>query len=287
MFSFKDNGFPPLPFLALPNLCRVGNNVGNPDSNIMKPFHIKKFDVCRGPGTSNVCVRNVNVGYNRSTLASHNHNFNFIVQHASVSSCGKPCSNSYFHDCANGVKSSTTVRDLSVHEDVTTDFCSNIISESIKFALPRKSVQKSVSSKRLSPASVSTSSVESNVSFSVSRTSACLDQSSSVFNIQEYCNLFFLGSFNIRIPLRNVLTQMIFFIVLLSFSAFSVHYKFSVIKTFVFINLLLAIVLMLTKLTCLKKFFILRISRNGIFLHSIVKTYIIFQSSRTTLLLYP
>ena len=43
---------------------------------------------------------------------------------------------------------------------------------------------------------------------------------------------------------------------------------------------------MLTKLTCLRKFFILHISRNGHSLHSILKTYIIFQSSRAILLLY-
>ena len=44
--------------------------------------------------------------------------------------------------------------------------------------------------------------------------------------------------------------------------------------------------MMLTKLTCLRKFLILHISRNGTFLHSILKTYTIFQSSRTNLLLY-
>ena len=155
------------------------------------------MDVRRRPGRSNVChtvacARNVNVDYNRSTLASHNHNFNINVRHVSVSSCCRPHSDSYFHNCANGVKSSKTVRDLRVCEDVTTDFCSNIISEPTKYVLPRKSVRKSVSSKPLSRAIVSTSSVDSNVSFSVSSTSACLDQSSPVFNIQEYCNLFSL-----------------------------------------------------------------------------------------------
>ena len=70
------------------------------------------------------------------------------------------------------------------------------------------------------------SSVESNVSISVPRTSGFLDRSSSVFNTQKYCNLFFSGSFNIRI------------------------------------------------------------SQNGTLLHSILKNYIFFQSSRTILLLY-
>ena len=48
----------------------------------------------------------------------------------------------------------------------------------------------------------------------------------------------------------------------------------------------LAIVIMLTKLTFLRKFFTSHISRNSTVLHSIVKTYIVFQSSRTILLLY-
>ena len=54
----------------------------------------------------------------------------------------------------------------------------------------------------------------------------------------------------------------------------------------VFISLFLAIIIMLTKLTCLSSFFILHILRNRTFLHSIIKTYIIFQSSRIILLLY-
>ena len=196
-FSFKDDNFPPLLSPALPNHRSVGNNVGNPASNIIKPFHTRKFDVRRRPSTSNVCntvvcVRNVNVGFNRFTLASHNHNFIVNVQHGSVSSCGRPRSDSCLYNRANGVKSSKTVRDLSVCEDVTTDLCRNIIIEPIKFVLPRESVHKSVSSKHLHRASVNTSSVESIVSTSVSHTSACLDQSSSVFNIQEYRNLFSL-----------------------------------------------------------------------------------------------
>ena len=99
------------------------------------------------------------------------------VQHVSVSSCGRPRSDSCFHNRVNCVKSSKSVRDLSVPEDGTAYFCSNITSEPIKSILSRKSVHKSVSTKHLSRASVSTLSVESNISFSVSRTSACLDQS--------------------------------------------------------------------------------------------------------------
>ena len=48
MFSFKDDDFPLLPSPALPNHRCVGNNVGNPASNIMKPVHTKKFDVLVG-----------------------------------------------------------------------------------------------------------------------------------------------------------------------------------------------------------------------------------------------
>ena len=77
-----------------------------------------------------------------------------------------------------------------------------------------------------------------------------------------------------------------FFIFLLSFLVFSMYYKFSVIKMNFFINFFLVIVIMVTKLTCLRKLFILYISRSTTFLHSIVKTYNIFQSSRTILLLY-
>ena len=43
---------------------------------------------------------------------------------------------------------------------------------------------------------------------------------------------------------------------------------------------------MLTKLTCLRKLLILHILRNGTFLDFIVKTYIIFKSSKTILQLY-
>ena len=78
-YSFKDGDFPPLPSPALPNHCIVCKNVGNPAPNLIKPVHMKKFNVSRGPDTKNfcntaVCVRNVNVCYNRSHLASHNLN---------------------------------------------------------------------------------------------------------------------------------------------------------------------------------------------------------------------
>ena len=136
-FSFKDDNFPPLLSPALPNHRSVGKNVGNPASNIMKPAHMKKFDVRHRSGMSNVCntvvcVRNVNVDYNRSTLASDNHNFNVNVQHVTVSSCGRPRSDSCFHNRVNSAKSSKTICGLNVREDVTKDFCSNITSEPIK-----------------------------------------------------------------------------------------------------------------------------------------------------------
>ena len=82
-----------------------------------------------------------------------------------------------------------------------------------------------------------------------------------------------------------MLTQKTFLIFLIFFLTF-MYYEFSIIKMNVFINLFLAIIIMLTKLTCLRKFFILNISRNGTFLHSIIKAFIIFQSFRTIVLLY-
>ena len=65
--SFKDDGFPVLPSPAFPIHRSVSNNVGNSASNIMKPVHTEKFDICGRPGKSNVCntvacVCNVNVG---------------------------------------------------------------------------------------------------------------------------------------------------------------------------------------------------------------------------------
>ena len=174
-FSFKDYDFPPLPSPALPNHCSISNNVNNPAPNIIKPVHAKKFDVRHRSGTSNVCntvvcVRNISVCYNRSSLASHNHNFNVHFQHVSVSPCSRHRNDSCFHNRVNGVKNNKNIRNLSVREDVITNLCSSINSETHK--LPHKSVHKSVSRKRrVSRASVGTSSIESNVSISVSHTS--------------------------------------------------------------------------------------------------------------------
>ena len=174
-FSFKDYDFPPLPSPALPNHCSISNNVNNPAPNIIKPVHAKKLDVRHRSGTSNVCntvvcVRNISVCYNRSSLASHNHNFNVHFQHVSVSPCSRPRNDSCFHNRVNGVKNNKNIRNLSVREDVITNLCSSINSETHK--LPHKSVHKSVSRKRrVSRASVGTSSIESNVSISVSHTS--------------------------------------------------------------------------------------------------------------------
>ena len=55
-------------------------------------------------------------------MTSDNHNFNVDVPHISVLSCGRPRSDSCFHNRVNGVKSIKTVRDLSVREDVTNRF---------------------------------------------------------------------------------------------------------------------------------------------------------------------
>ena len=79
---------------------------------------------------------------------------------------------------------------------------------------------------------------------------------------------------------------MIFFIVLLSFLVFSMYYKFSVIKMNVFNNLFLAIVIMLTKLTCLRKFFYFTYIKERQLLTFYCENIYIFQSSRTILLLY-
>ena len=53
----------------------------------------------------------------------------------------------------------------------------------------------------------------------------------------------------------------------------------------IFTNLLLVIVILLSKLTCFREFFILLISRNSKFLRSSLNTYITFQSFQTMLLL--
>ena len=52
----------------------------------------------------------------------------------------------------------------------------------------------------------------------------------------------------------------------------------------VFTNLLLAIVILLSKLTCLREFFIMFVSRNSTFLIVILNTYITFQSCPTMFL---
>ena len=79
---------------------------------------------------------------------------------------------------------------------VVTDFCSNIAIESIKPILPRKPVHKSTSSERLNHVRIS--SIRSNVGVSVSRTSVCVNLSSSVSSVQKYSGQFFSDSFNIR-----------------------------------------------------------------------------------------
>ena len=58
----------------------------------------------------------------------------------------------------------------------------------------------------------------------------------------------------------SVSTQQISFIFLLSLLAFSVYYKYNIFKMNTFINLFLVIIILLTKLTCFRKFFILYIS---------------------------
>ena len=83
----------------------------------------------------------------------------------------------------------------------------------------------------------------------------------------------------------SVSTQQISFTFLLSLLAFSVYYKYSIFKMNTFINLFLVIIILLTKLTCIRKFFILYISRSSTFLHSNLNAYIVFQSFRTILLL--
>ena len=134
-------------------------------------------------------------------MAFPNRNFNVDVQNISALSCGSPHPYSCFHNRVNGVKSSKTVRDMNVCEDVMKDFFSIVTSEPIQSILPRQSAHMPVPSKCLGCASVSTSSVDNNASISLSCTSACLDRSSSVFDTKKYNYL--LGSFNSRIPLQT------------------------------------------------------------------------------------
>ena len=82
----------------------------------------------------------------------------------------------------------------------------------------------------------------------------------------------------------SILSQQLFFIFFLSILIFSVYYKFSIITMNIFTNLLLAIVILLSKLTCLREYFIF-ISRNSTVLRFSLNTYITFQLCRTMLLL--
>ena len=83
----------------------------------------------------------------------------------------------------------------------------------------------------------------------------------------------------------SILSQRLLFIFFLSILMFSVSYKFSIITMNIFTNLLLAIVILLSRLTRLSEFFIMFISRNSSFLCFSLNTYITFQSCRTMLLL--
>ena len=83
----------------------------------------------------------------------------------------------------------------------------------------------------------------------------------------------------------SILSQQLFFIFFFSILVFSVYYKFSIITINIFINLVLAIVTLLSKLTCLREFFTIFILQNCTFLRSSLNTYITFQSCRTMLLL--
>ena len=82
-----------------------------------------------------------------------------------------------------------------------------------------------------------------------------------------------------------ILSQQLFFIFFLSILMFSVYYKFSIITMNIFTNLLLAIVILLSKLTCLREFRKMFVSQNSTFLCFSLNTYITFQSCRTMLLL--
>ena len=68
---------------------------------------------------------------------------------------------------------------------------------------------------------------------------------------------------------------------LLSLSAFSVRYNYNIFKMNIFINLLLVIIILLTKLSCFRKFFILYISQTSSFLRSNLNTDIVFQLFKT------
>ena len=65
----------------------------------------------------------------------------------------------------------------------------------------------------------------------------------------------------------------------------SVYYKFSIIMMNIFTILLLAVVILLSKLTNVREFFIIIILRNSTFLHFSLNTCITFQSYQTMLIL--
>ena len=67
--------------------------------------------------------------------------------------------------------------------------------------------------------------------------------------------------------------------------AVSVYYKYSIFKMNIFMNLFLVIMILLTRLTCFRKFYVLYISRRSSFFLSNLNTSIVFQSFRTILLL--
>ena len=121
------------------------------------------------------------------------HNLNVDVQHVNVSSCDRHPSDSCFHNRVNGVKSSETVCDLSIHDDVITDFYCKITSQSMKSVLPLKSVHRSASCKRLSPASTTTSSVESNISI-------CFEVHKPLYrnNLTYFSQVFFKSEFRFK-----------------------------------------------------------------------------------------
>ena len=79
----------------------------------------------------------------------------------------------------------------------------------------------------------------------------------------------------------SILGQQLFFRFFLSILIFSVYHKFSIITMNIFTNLLLTIVILLSKLTCLREFFIIFISRNSTFL----RFSFTFRSCQTMLLL--
>ena len=83
----------------------------------------------------------------------------------------------------------------------------------------------------------------------------------------------------------SILSQQLFFIFSLSILIFSMYYKFSITTMNIFTNLLLVIVILLSKLTCWREFLIMLFSRSSTFLRFSLNIYITFQSCRTMLLL--